>query len=135
MRRVALNPHPLSFLPVPCAVVDSVLVDVEVDVGGFRFRKEVQILQGLPSGPRTVPGGRGPAVGVEPGDFPVGTLVPLLLAPVELFIANVWQTRRTWKSKRCGGGLAKQSAPGRFSAVRCVPLRPVDILGTRKDPK
>jgi hypothetical protein len=37
------------------------------DKGGLQFRKEVQILQGLPSGPRTIPGGR------------VGARVPLLL--------------------------------------------------------
>jgi hypothetical protein len=35
---------------------------VLADVGGFQFRKEVQTLQGLPSGPRTVPGGSGRAV-------------------------------------------------------------------------
>ena len=35
-------------------------------MGGFQFRNEVQILQGLPSGPRMVPGRSGRAVGVEP---------------------------------------------------------------------
>jgi hypothetical protein len=32
-----------------------------VVVGGRQFRKEVHILHGLPSGPRTIPGGRGDA--------------------------------------------------------------------------
>jgi len=40
---------------VPAAVTFLVL-DVP---GGFQFRKAVQILHGFPSGPMTIPGGRG----------------------------------------------------------------------------
>jgi hypothetical protein len=40
-------------------VVSALLVVAFLDdEGGLQFRKEVQILQGLPSGPRTIPGGR-----------------------------------------------------------------------------
>jgi len=35
-----------------------VVAFLDEDVGGLQFRKEVQILHGLPSGPRTIPGGR-----------------------------------------------------------------------------
>ena len=34
-----------------------VFLDDDVE-GGLQFRKEVQILHGFPSGPRTIPGGR-----------------------------------------------------------------------------
>lgn len=39
-------------------------------------------MQGLPSGPRTVPGGSGRAVGVGRGDFPVAVLVLVLVLVV-----------------------------------------------------
>jgi len=35
-----------------------VVVFLDDDEGGFQFRKDVQILHGFPSGPRTIPGGR-----------------------------------------------------------------------------
>ena len=37
---------------------ESRLVGFVDEVGGRQFRKEVQILHGFPSGPRTIPGGR-----------------------------------------------------------------------------
>ena len=83
MARAAPPWSPLFFFPAVAAVVVGVgggaVCLVLADVGGFQFRKEVQTLQGLPSGPRTVPGGRGRAVWVEPVDFPVEVLVLLLI--------------------------------------------------------
>lgn len=59
----------------------AVVVDVGLPaVGGFQFRKEVQILQGLPSGPRTMPGWRERALeGDEDEDCAVGVSVLLVL--------------------------------------------------------
>jgi hypothetical protein len=67
----------LAPLVVPRLVV--VVVGLPA-VGGFQFRKEVQILQGLPSGPRTMPGGRERELeGEEEEDCPVGMSVLLVL--------------------------------------------------------
>ena len=39
-----------------------VVAFLDDDEGGLQFRKEVQTLHGFPSGPRTIPGGRGDLV-------------------------------------------------------------------------
>jgi hypothetical protein len=45
---------------VVAAAVPAAAAFLDFDVpGGFQFRKAVQILQGFPSGPMTIPGGRG----------------------------------------------------------------------------
>ena len=63
------------FHPV-LVVVDGLVL---VDMGGFQFRKDVQILQGFPSGPSTVPGRSGRVVPVEP-------LVGCAAAAVDVFV-------------------------------------------------
>jgi hypothetical protein len=80
------------FFPAVIGVVGDL---VWVDVGGFQFRKEVQILQGLPSGPRTVPGGSGRAVGVGRGDFPVaGLALALVLVVLPCIVTHAPNTPR-----------------------------------------
>ena len=84
----AALPPSLLFAAVALDVVGGlVLVG---DAGGFQLRKEVQILQGLPSGPSTVPGGRGRVIGVEPGDCD-GAVEAFVLLPalaVGLIVAS-----------------------------------------------
>jgi hypothetical protein len=77
-------PSPLlSRLDVAAAA--AVVVGFWPVVGGFQFRKEVQILQGLPSGPRTVPGGSGRRAPEEDDDCAVELLVlVLILTPLQL---------------------------------------------------
>lgn len=53
--RVSVDAATVVAAAVPAATACLVL-DVP---GGFQFRKAVQILHGFPSGPRTIPGGRG----------------------------------------------------------------------------
>lgn len=83
----AESPVPLLLL-VPrvfvVVFVGGLPVVVVVPVGGFQLRKEVQILQGLPSGPRTMPGGSGGrAVGGKDEDCAVeGVSVLLELVPI-----------------------------------------------------
>jgi hypothetical protein len=76
-------PEPLLLL-VPRIVVFVVgLPVVVVPVGGFQLRKEVQILQGLPSGPRTMPGGSGRALEEKGEDCAVEGVSALLeLVPI-----------------------------------------------------
>jgi len=59
MACAAESPSPLLSRLLAVAVVAVVVVFWPAAVGGFQFRKEVQTLQGLPSGPRTRPGGSG----------------------------------------------------------------------------
>lgn len=74
-------------LPRLVVVVGVVVVEVVFPaVGGFQFRKVVQILQGLPSGPRMVPGGSWRAL-EEEGEGDCAVKVSFLLdivAPREL---------------------------------------------------
>ena len=74
-------------LPRLVVVVGVVVVEVVFPaVGGFQFRKVVQILQGLPSGPIIVPGGSWRAV-EEEGEGDCAVKVSFLLdivAPREL---------------------------------------------------
>lgn len=74
-------------LPRLVVVVGVVVVEVVFPaVGGFQFRKVVQILQGLPSGPRIVPGGSWRAL-EEEGEGDCAVKVSFLLdivAPREL---------------------------------------------------
>ena len=72
--------EPLLLL-LPRVVV--VVVLPVVPTGGFQLRKEVQILQGLPSGPRTIPGGSGRAVVEEEDeDCAVEASGLLVLVPI-----------------------------------------------------
>lgn len=67
---------------LPRLVVVVVVVEVLPAVGGFQFRKVVQILQGLPSGPRIVPGGSWRAL-EEEGEGDCAVNVSFLLDIVE----------------------------------------------------
>ena len=82
-------------------------------VGGFQFRKEVQILHGLPSGPRTMPGGSGRAL--EDAACAVG--LSALLVPVLIVAPRQSQTRSLVLRHRAG-----------FPALRLVSSR--DVLET-----
>ena len=75
----AESPGPLLLL-FPRVVVD--IMPVVLPVGGFQLRKEVQILQGLPSGPRTMPGGSGRALEEEDEDCEVEVSVLLESVPI-----------------------------------------------------
>lgn len=71
-----------SLLPLLSRFVEAVLLVV---AGGLQFRKEVQILQGLPSGPRTMPGGSGRGIEDEGWVVDVSDLVlVLIVAPQPL---------------------------------------------------
>lgn len=72
----------LSPLLPRLVVVVVVVVEVLPAVGGFQFRKVVQILQGLPSGPRIVPGGSWRAL-EEEGEGDCAVNVSFLLDIVE----------------------------------------------------
>jgi hypothetical protein len=83
----AESPEPLLLLLLllllfPRIVAGAVSLVPVVPVGGFQFRKEVQILQGLPSGPRTMPGGSGGALEEEDEDCAVEVSVLLELVPI-----------------------------------------------------
>ena len=73
-------------LPEPLLLLFPRVVAV-VPVGGFQLRKEVQILQGLPSGPMTMPGGSGRAFEEKDEDCAVEVSVLLELVP----IVALWQ--------------------------------------------
>ena len=75
----SLEPFPEPLFP---RVVVVVVLPV-VPMGGFQLRKDVQILQGLPSGPRTMPGGSGRALDEKGEDCAVEEVSVLLeLVPI-----------------------------------------------------
>ncbi len=67
---------------IVCAAEPLLLLSPRVvPVGGFQLRKEVQILQGLPSGPRTMPGGSGRALEEEEVEEVLLELLVSIVAP------------------------------------------------------
>lgn len=91
----AESPPELLLLLFPRVDVDVVVLllpappVVPVPVG-FQLRKEVQILHGLPSGPRTMPGGSGGALEGKDEDSAVEVSVQLEL---ELIVAPLGSPR------------------------------------------
>lgn len=81
----------LLLFPRVVPVVVVVVVLPVVPVGGFQLRKEVQILQGLPSGPRTIPGGSERALEEKDEEVEVSVLLELvpIVAPLQSRTRNV----------------------------------------------
>jgi hypothetical protein len=94
-----------------------------VPAGGFQLRKEVQILQGLPSGPRTMPGGSGRAFDEDCAVEEASVLLESVLIVTPRQPRNEEREVRLYCAMYCGGRRVaavvvadtRYAAPGRKS--------------------